>query len=119
MSSSASTTTRSVRGPLALVALLPLLAGCGATGRAGAGGEASLELPDLSQVTVLGGMSGRLLLGLGLVVCALGLAFGVATYLELRRLPDAPPGEGRYFFCNRALPERHLRAIDEAMAASR
>lgn len=39
--------------------------------------------------------------------------------LELRRLPDAPPGEGRYFFCNRALPERHLRAIDEAMAASR
>jgi len=36
--------------------------------------------------------------------------------LELRRLPDAPPGEGRYFFCNKALPERLLRAIDEAMA---
>jgi polar amino acid transport system substrate-binding protein len=39
--------------------------------------------------------------------------------LELRRLPDAPPGEGRYFFCSKALPERQLRAIDDAMAASR
>ncbi len=42
---------------------------------------------------------------------------GVA--LELRRLPDAPPGEGRYFFCNKALPDRQLRAIDDAMGASR
>jgi polar amino acid transport system substrate-binding protein len=39
--------------------------------------------------------------------------------LELRRLPDAPPGEGRYFFCSKALPERQLRAIDDAMAALR
>lgn len=36
--------------------------------------------------------------------------------LELRRLPDAPPGEGRYFFCNKALPDSQLRAIDDAMA---
>lgn len=36
--------------------------------------------------------------------------------LELRRLPDAPPGEGRYFFCSKALPDRQLKAIDEAMA---
>lgn len=35
--------------------------------------------------------------------------------LELRRLPDAPPGEGRFFFCSKVLPERQLRAIDEAM----
>ena len=39
--------------------------------------------------------------------------------LELRRLPDAPPGEGRYFFCSRGLPDQQLRAIDDAMAASR
>ena len=51
------------------------------------GGEASLVLPDLGAVTLLGGVSGRLLLGLGLLVCVLGLAFGVATYVQLRRLP--------------------------------
>lgn len=68
------------------------LAGC-APGSASAdgggvhGGEASLELPDLGAVTVLGSVSGRLLLGLGLLVCVLGLAFGVATYVQLRRLP--------------------------------
>jgi polar amino acid transport system substrate-binding protein len=39
--------------------------------------------------------------------------------LELRRLPDAPPGEGRFFFCSKALPDRQLRAIDDAMAAPR
>lgn len=39
--------------------------------------------------------------------------------LELRRLPDAPPGEGRYFFCNKALPDRQLKAIDDAMGAAR
>lgn len=39
--------------------------------------------------------------------------------LELRRLPDAPPGEGRYFFCNKALPDKQLKAIDDAMGATR
>lgn len=39
--------------------------------------------------------------------------------LELRRLPDAPPGEGRYFFCSKALPERQMRAIDDAMGLPR
>ena len=39
--------------------------------------------------------------------------------LELRRLPDAPPGEGRFFFCSKATPERQMRAIDDAMAAPR
>ncbi len=41
------------------------------------------------------------------------------TALELRRLPDAPPGEGRYFFCSKALPEGQMRALDDAMAAPR
>ncbi|EYR63610.1 potassium transporter [Actinotalea ferrariae CF5-4] len=51
------------------------------------GGEVSLVLPDLSGVTVLGGMSGRTLLLLGLAVCGLGLGFGLLVYLQLRRLP--------------------------------
>ncbi|UJP38555.1 sodium-translocating pyrophosphatase [Cellulomonas palmilytica] len=84
-----STPPRRLRA-LALLALPLLLAGCGGQASTGEGtthgGEASLALPDLSQVTVLGGMSGRALLGLGLVVCVMGLAMGVATYLQMRRL---------------------------------
>ena len=52
-----------------------------------AGGEASLVLPDLSQATFLGGIGGRALLMSGLVVCALGLLFGLAIYTQLRNLP--------------------------------
>ncbi len=51
------------------------------------GGEASLRLPDLSVVAALGGVPGRTLLLLGLVVCALGLTFGGVTLARLRRLP--------------------------------
>jgi len=45
----------------------------------GASGEASLVLPDLSTVDFLG-VNGRTLLMGGLVVCALGLLFGLATF---------------------------------------
>ena len=51
------------------------------------GGEADLVLPDLSGVVVLGGASGRALLFLGMVVCAVGLGFGALSYVRLRRLP--------------------------------
>ncbi|WP_092605894.1 sodium-translocating pyrophosphatase [Raineyella antarctica] len=76
-----------------MVGLVTLLAGCGAagSGTAGAGhqvgGEANLALPDLSQVDFLGGMNGRMLLAVGLVVCLFGLLFGVVTYSQLRKLP--------------------------------
>jgi K(+)-stimulated pyrophosphate-energized sodium pump len=49
------------------------------------GGEANLKLPDLAQVTV-GGVSGRVLLMVGLVVCLFGLGFGALTYFRLREL---------------------------------
>ncbi|HTQ04847.1 MAG TPA: sodium-translocating pyrophosphatase [Polyangiaceae bacterium] len=49
-------------------------------------GEASLVLPDLSSVTVLG-MSGRNLLMLGLIVAALGIAFGLFTLNQVKNLP--------------------------------
>src|SRR5215510_7498162 len=51
-----------------------------------AGGEASLKVPDLGSVAV-GGMNGRSLLLAGLVVCALGLLFGVVIYRQMRGLP--------------------------------
>ncbi len=52
-----------------------------------AGGEASLVMPDLSRVTFLGGIDGHTLLLGGLVVCALGLAFGLLTVMQLKALP--------------------------------
>src|ERR1700674_185162 len=50
------------------------------------GGEASLIIPDLSQVSFLGGIHGRSLLMGGLVICALGLLFGLVFYSQLKRM---------------------------------
>ncbi len=52
-----------------------------------AGGEASLVLPDLHQATFLGGIDGHTLLVWGLLVCALGLVFGLIIYTQLKNLP--------------------------------
>jgi K(+)-stimulated pyrophosphate-energized sodium pump len=52
-----------------------------------AGGEASLVLPDLGTVTFFGDLDGRTLLLGGLLVCALGLLFGLAIYTQLKNLP--------------------------------
>jgi K(+)-stimulated pyrophosphate-energized sodium pump len=51
-----------------------------------AGGEAHLVLPDLGQADFLG-VNGRTLLMGGLVVCVLGLLFGLMTYTQLKNLP--------------------------------
>ena len=73
--------------------MLPTFASCAAalspltadvTGDVG-GGEANLELPDLSGVVVGLGLGGRSLLLIGLVVCLAGLGFGVFTFVRLRR----------------------------------
>ncbi len=50
------------------------------------GGEANLIIPDLSQVSFLGGIHGRSLLMGGLFVCALGLLFGLVMYGQLKRM---------------------------------
>jgi K(+)-stimulated pyrophosphate-energized sodium pump len=50
------------------------------------GGEAHLILPDLSLGTFMG-LDGRVLLMSGLVICFLGLVFGLVTYTKLRDLP--------------------------------
>ena len=51
------------------------------------GGEASLELPDLSRVNFVGGISGHNLLLIGIGVSILGLLFGLVIYMNLQRLP--------------------------------
>jgi K(+)-stimulated pyrophosphate-energized sodium pump len=50
------------------------------------GGEASLNVPDLGPVT-FSGIGGRTLLMTGLLVCALGLLFGLVIFMQLKRLP--------------------------------
>jgi K(+)-stimulated pyrophosphate-energized sodium pump len=50
------------------------------------GGEANLRLPDLSQVKFLG-VDGHTLLLVGLLICVLGLLFGLVIYQNLRKLP--------------------------------
>jgi K(+)-stimulated pyrophosphate-energized sodium pump len=72
---------------LALLAsplLRPLLAAQGEPARRG-GGEANLIIPDLSSVSFFG-IPGHTLLMAGLVVCALGLLFGLVIYSRLKNM---------------------------------
>jgi K(+)-stimulated pyrophosphate-energized sodium pump len=50
-------------------------------------GEASLKLPDLSQVKFLWGIDGHQLLVWGILFCVFGLAFGLTIYVRLKNLP--------------------------------
>jgi len=74
----------------AALAALPLLLPSVALAQEGTathvpGGEVNIRLPSLAQGDFLGLTGAQLLYG-GLVVCALGLLFGLATYLQVRRL---------------------------------
>jgi K(+)-stimulated pyrophosphate-energized sodium pump len=51
------------------------------------GGEASLKLPDLSQVNFVWGVDGHRLLLFGILFCVFGLAFGLTIYSRLKNLP--------------------------------
>jgi K(+)-stimulated pyrophosphate-energized sodium pump len=53
------------------------------------GGEASLKIPDLGGVQFVG-VAGPTLLMVGLLVCALGLLFGLAIFGKLKHLPVHP-----------------------------
>jgi K(+)-stimulated pyrophosphate-energized sodium pump len=66
-------------GPVALMAQQP---------EAGhrPGGEVNIQLPDLNQGDFLG-MTGHQILLSGLVVCVLGLLFGLWTYTAVKNLP--------------------------------
>jgi K(+)-stimulated pyrophosphate-energized sodium pump len=53
-----------------------------------AGGEASLKLPRLDQVSFFNGaIDGHKLLLIGILFCLLGLAFGMVIYMRLKNLP--------------------------------
>jgi K(+)-stimulated pyrophosphate-energized sodium pump len=69
--------------------LLLALAGCSAPAPSAPGehrgGEANLQLPDLG--IMVGGVNGRVLLGIGLVICLGGLLFGLISFRGLRDLP--------------------------------
>ena len=51
--------------------------------------EADIKIPDLNQVAFsgLGGMSGSMLMYLGIAICAIGAAFGLVQYMQTKALP--------------------------------
>jgi K(+)-stimulated pyrophosphate-energized sodium pump len=71
----------------ALVAALVSLVAPAAFAQGHEGGEASLVLPDLGRVNFLGTISGHSLLSAGIVVCLLGLAFGLVIFRQLKNMP--------------------------------
>ncbi len=82
--------------PLSLLALVSLATAVPAWSQEGGahatphrGGEASLVVPELgdTQVASFFGMSGHQLLMLGLVVSALGMAFGLMVFNQLKNAP--------------------------------
>jgi len=51
-------------------------------------GEADIKLPDLSQVSFMNGtLAGMTILNVGLVVCIIGLIFGIMQYVQTKNLP--------------------------------
>ncbi|PKN50902.1 MAG: sodium-translocating pyrophosphatase [Deltaproteobacteria bacterium HGW-Deltaproteobacteria-13] len=51
-------------------------------------GEADIKLPDLTQVSFLGGALGGLtILNAGLIICLIGMAFGIMQYVQTKNLP--------------------------------
>src|ERR1700747_278284 len=83
--------TRRVAAKLAAAAALVTVSAAAAFSPAqgeAAGGEASLKLPDLSQVSFLNGaIDGHKLLLIGILFCLFGLGFGMAIYMRLKNLP--------------------------------
>ena len=77
---------RTLAAGAALLFTLMAAATAQARGQESAGGEASLKLPDLSQVYFLG-VDGHKLLLWGLLFCVFGLAFGMTIYVRLKNLP--------------------------------
>src|SRR5215470_5183390 len=78
-------------GKLSAISATALIATAGALAagkpESEAGGEANLKLPDLSSVHFAGGIDGHRLLLWGILVCVLGLLFGLMIYTRLKNLP--------------------------------
>jgi K(+)-stimulated pyrophosphate-energized sodium pump len=51
-------------------------------------GEADINLPDLTQVSFMdGGLYGLTILNVGLLICIIGMIFGVMQYVQTKNLP--------------------------------
>ena len=51
-------------------------------------GEADIKLPDLTQVSFLGGsLAGLTILNFGLIICLIGMIFGIIQYVQTKNLP--------------------------------
>jgi len=51
-------------------------------------GEADINLPDLTQVSFMGGtLAGLTILNAGLIICVIGMAFGIMQYVQTKNLP--------------------------------
>jgi len=88
LATAASMTCRGVLKISAVSGLLALTAATAFAQPSEAGGEASLKLPDLSQVNFLNGaINGHNLLLIGILFCLGGLGFGLAIYMRLKNLP--------------------------------
>ena len=51
--------------------------------------EADIKIPPLKDIAFagLGGMTGGTLMNLGLLICAIGAAFGLVQYVQTKNLP--------------------------------
>jgi len=77
---------RSTRSLSSLAAVILLTGAAAVAQPSEGGGEANLQLPDLSSVSFLG-IDGHTLLLIGLLFCLFGLAFGMAIYMQLKNAP--------------------------------
>jgi len=51
-------------------------------------GEADIKVPDLTQVSFMGGaLAGLTILNVGLLICVIGMGFGVMQYIQTKNLP--------------------------------
>jgi K(+)-stimulated pyrophosphate-energized sodium pump len=73
--------------PAATTAAVPQTPAPAAQQASEAGGEANLKLPDLDRTTFLGGIGGRTLFQLGVVISLLGLVFGMVIFFRLKNMP--------------------------------
>jgi len=84
----AASKTRGVALKISAVMSLLALSSLAAFAQPEAGGEASLKLPDLSQVRFFNGaIDGHKLLLIGILFCLFGLGFGMAIFMRLKNLP--------------------------------
>jgi len=80
---------RRIRRTASIITSLIVMSACAAFAQPAetASGEASLKLPDLSQVSFLGGIDGHKLLLIGILFCVFGLLFGLVIFTKLKNLP--------------------------------